>query len=291
MSAYPISSMTGYARGRIDSPAGELQLELRSVNHRYLDVSIRIPEELRALENGLRQSLRKALGRGKLEANVRLRNPAEAALALDVNDAALRQLQTAISQVQQQLPSAAPLDPIAILRWPGVVQDQELDMPAISQAFEGLTRQVIAELKNVRQAEGQRMADVLVSKLDVIEDLILRVQQRLPVQAQMWREKLQQRMDEMLDMEAERREQALVQFVQRLDVDEEIERLKSHVKAVRDVLQSDEPVGRKLDFFMQEFNREANTLGSKSMDSELTSLAVELKVVIEQMREQVQNIE
>lgn len=291
MSVYPISSMTGYARGTQDSPWGELQLELRTVNHRYLDISLRVPEELRAFENQLRDQLKLKLGRGKVEAYVRLRPQAESAAPLDLNQAALAQLAAAISEVEQAMPGQPAADPLNVLRWPGILREQELDITAMTQPFETLVDSTVAELCAVRAAEGARTAEVLASRLNSIEELVAQVTQRLPVQAQLWREKLQQRMDEMLDMEPERREQALVQFVQRLDVDEEIERLKSHVAAVRDVLQKSEPVGRKLDFFMQEFNREANTLGSKSMDAELTKLAVEIKVLIEQMREQVQNIE
>ncbi len=283
--------MTGYARGTQDSPWGELQLELRTVNHRYLDISLRVPEELRAFENQLRDQLKLKLGRGKVEAYVRLRPQAESAAPLDLNQAALAQLAAAISEVEQAMPGQPAADPLNVLRWPGILREQELDITAMTQPFETLVDSTVAELCAVRAAEGARTAEVLASRLNSIEELVAQVTQRLPVQAQLWREKLQQRMDEMLDMEPERREQALVQFVQRLDVDEEIERLKSHVAAVRDVLQKSEPVGRKLDFFMQEFNREANTLGSKSMDAELTKLAVEIKVLIEQMREQVQNIE
>lgn len=291
MAAYPISSMTGYARGRIDSPAGELQLELRTVNHRYLDISMRVPEELRALENPLRQKLKAGLGRGKVEAYVRLRSLSDEAQPLDINHAALDQLLGAVREVSKDLSEQTRVDPVALMRWPGILRDQDMDMDALAQAFAQLADSTLAELCAVRNAEGARLAEVLEARLVSIESLVEQVQQRLPVQAQLWREKLEQRLSEMTDMEAERREQALVQFVQRLDVDEEIERLKSHVTAVREELENPQPVGRKLDFFMQEFNREANTLGSKSMDAQLTKLAVELKVVIEQMREQVQNIE
>ncbi|MGJ8670663.1 MAG: YicC/YloC family endoribonuclease [Oceanococcus sp.] len=291
MAAYPINSMTGYARGRTDSPAGELQLELRTVNHRYLDISMRVPEELRALENPLRQRLKNGLGRGKVEAFVRLRSLSDDAQPLEMNDAALDQLLSAVKNVARRCDISAQVDPLTLMRWPGILRDHDLDMDALSQAFDQLVDKTLADLCQVRNAEGARLGEVLESRLSTIESLIVQVQTRLPVQSQLWREKLEQRLSEMTEMEPERREQALVQFVQRLDVDEEIERLKSHVTAVRDELNNKEPVGRKLDFFMQEFNREANTLGSKSMDAELTKLAVELKVVIEQMREQVQNIE
>ncbi len=290
MAAYLIRSMTGYARETADSPWGELQLELRTVNHRYLDVTVKLPEELRALENTLRNRLKDKLGRGKVEAYLRLRSDRRAA-PLDLDESALEQLLLAMQKVQASLPDAAMSDAISILRWPGVLNEQEPDLSVLGQVFEELAGRAIQSLCETRAAEGERLAEVLESRLAGIETLIEQVLVRLPVQTRLWREKLQQRMEEMIDMEPERREQALVQFVQRLDVDEEIERLKSHVTAVRDVLQSGEPVGRKLDFFMQEFNREANTLGSKSMDAELTRLAVELKVLIEQMREQVQNIE
>ncbi len=282
--------MTGYARGTRETPWGELQLELRTVNHRYLDISLKLPEELRALEQSLRDRLKAALGRGKVDAYLRLRVAGSAA-PLDINAGALKELMSAVDTVREAASSDVGLDAVSVLRWPGVLSEQELDSTALAELFDALADETIAELRRVRDAEGGRLAEVLISRLDSIEDLVRQVTERLPVQAQQWRDKLQQRLEEVSELESERREQVLVQFVQKLDVDEELERLKSHVTAVRDALGSAEPVGRKLDFFMQEFNREANTLGSKSMDAELTRLAVELKVVIEQMREQVQNIE
>ena len=291
MSAYPISSMTGYARRSTQTPWGEMQLELRAVNHRYLDLSIKIPEELRALEQPLRGKLKAGLGRGKVDAYVRLRAGEQQAATMDINHPVLQQLMAAVETVRDAAPDTVNLNAIDLLRWPGVLNEQDIDAEGLERSFNALADDAIRDLQEARAAEGARLAEVLSSRLGSVEDLIEQVLERLPEQSRLWREKLQQRMEEMTDMEPERREQSLVQFIQRLDVDEEIERLKSHVAAVREVLASDQPVGRKLDFFMQEFNREANTLGSKSMDAELTRLAVELKVVIEQMREQVQNVE
>ncbi len=282
--------MTGYARGTRETPWGELQLELRTVNHRYLDISLKLPEELRALEQVLRDKLKAALGRGKVDAYLRLRAVGSAA-PLEINSGALKELMSAVDTVREAASSDVGLDAVGVLRWPGVLSEQDMDSTVLAERFEALADDTIAELRRVRDAEGARLAEVLNSRLGSIEDLVRQVTERLPVQARQWRDKLQQRLEEVSELEPERREQVLVQFVQKLDVDEELERLKSHVTAVREALASSEPVGRKLDFFMQEFNREANTLGSKSMDAELTRLAVELKVVIEQMREQVQNIE
>ncbi len=282
--------MTGYARGTRETPWGELQLELRTVNHRYLDISLKLPEELRALEQVLRDKLKAALGRGKVDAYLRLRAVGSAA-PLEINGGALKELMSAVDTVREAASSDVGLDAVGVLRWPGVLSEQDMDSTVLAERFEALADDTIAELRRVRDAEGARLAEVLNSRLGSIEDLVRQVTERLPVQARQWRDKLQQRLEEVSELEPERREQVLVQFVQKLDVDEELERLKSHVTAVREALASSEPVGRKLDFFMQEFNREANTLGSKSMDAELTLLAVELKVVIEQMREQVQNIE
>ncbi len=282
--------MTGYARGTRETPWGELQLELRTVNHRYLDISLKLPEELRALEQVLRDKLKAALGRGKVDAYLRLRAVGSAA-PLEINGGALKELMSAVDTVREAASSDVGLDAVGVLRWPGVLSEQDMDSTVLAERFEALADDTIAELRRVRDAEGARLAEVLNSRLGSIEDLVRQVTERLPVQARQWRDKLQQRLEEVSELEPERREQVLVQFVQKLDVDEELERLKSHVTAVREALASSEPVGRKLDFFMQEFNREANTLGSKSMDAELTRLAVELKVVIEQMREQVQNIE
>lgn len=291
MAAYPIRSMTGYARSERETAWGTLQLELRSVNHRYLELAVRTGDELRSVESILRTQLKDRLARGKVEAQMRLRPNAAGGGALDVDLAVLEPVVAACRDIAARLPSGGQLDPLNLLHWPGVLREPELDTDALGADVLALANATLDQLCATRGEEGDRTAAVLRQRLDAIDDLLAKVVARLPVQGQMWREKLNQRLEEFSDMESERREQALVQFVQRLDVDEEIERLRSHCTAVRDLLQQDEPVGRKLDFFMQEFNREANTLGSKSMDAELTALAVELKVVIEQMREQVQNIE
>lgn len=283
--------MTGFARTRVSSPLGEIHIEARSVNHRYLEVSLRQPEELRSCDNAVRQKVQRALGRGKVEVNMRLLGDIDSERALQINDSALHQLSMALEHIGERLPQLGRVDALSLLRWPGVLRNEEVDEEQLSAAVLAGVDEVVTKLQASRADEGARLRAILEERLEQIESCIVAVRERLPEQNRKWREKLMERLAEMGEMEPERRDQALVQFAQRADVDEEIERLGSHITEVRAALEKGSPIGRKLDFYMQEFNREANTLGSKAMDAEITRLAVELKVLIEQMREQVQNIE
>lgn len=286
-----IRSMTGFARATAEGEWGDLAWELRSVNHRYLDVNLRLPEELRALEGDLRQQATASLGRGKVECTLRLRT-AEASGALQIDETRLAELTAACAQVQASLPEATSLDPLRALSWPGVLReaapDREALQTAVCEAFDrGLT-----QLADVRGQEGERLADLLQARAADVADLAARVRERLPQVRQAWQGRLHERLAELdVDADPNRLEQELVLQAQKADVDEELTRLDSHVQALQEALERDEPVGRRLDFLMQEFNREANTLSSKSQDADVTQSAVEMKVLIEQMREQVQNIE
>lgn len=291
MSSATLHSMTGYARIHASTELGELSVEIRSVNHRYLEVFLRQPEELRSTEIAVRQRLAKTLARGKLDVNMRLDGSAKPQAQLEFDDAVLGQLAGAYANLSEKLPSVAPLDPLALLRWPGVLKETDVDDDAVSAQVMAALDEAIAALRASRAEEGQRLVVMLEDRLQSIEANVDRVRARMPEQTRRWREKLSERLKDISDMDEERRDNALAQFAQRADVDEELDRLGSHVQAVREVMTKGGSVGRKLDFYMQEFNREANTLGSKSLDAEITAVAVELKVLIEQMREQVQNIE
>jgi len=284
-------SMTGYARSESSGPWGKLTWEARSVNHRYLDVRLRLPEMLRSMEPAFREAAAKQLARGKVELDLRL-EPAEQAQALTVDEARLQALLAALEQVHRAAPAAPPPDRLQILQCPGILQETPPDTEALQNAALEALRALLADLQDMRQREGERLAAMLRDRATQIAERATAAAARLPAVQQAWEQRLRERLAE-LDVVADpaRLEQELVFTAQRMDVAEELERLQSHVTALAEALSRDEPLGRRLDFLMQEFNREANTLASKSQDSELTAHAVEMKVLIEQMREQVQNLE
>lgn len=285
-------SMTGYARVEKDTQQGQLTLELRAVNHRYLEINMRMPEELRQFEMALRERLQASLGRGKLECNVRFRSANSSATAVQVDENMAKSVLVACDQLHDWMQNAARMTPLDVLEWPGVVKESQLDIAPVGKQLLTLLDQAVDELVSMRGQEGERLEEMLTSRLTQISGLVINVRERRVDVIKAIREKLITRIAE-LDVAADekRLEQELVFIAQKLDVSEELDRLDSHIKAVKQALEKEEPIGRRLDFLMQEFNREANTLGSKSADSETTQTAVELKVLIEQMREQVQNIE
>ncbi len=286
-----IKSMTAFARveGR---EGGELVWELRSVNHRYLEIQPRLPEEFRALEPQVRERLAARLGRGKVECTLRYR-PDEAMLGgLRVSDAMLERLEQAIETVRHHFPRSPEPDLAELLKWPGVVALESPDLTPVQSVAMALLDAALDQLVGMREQEGARLAQLVNERLDQLETLVAQARRRMPEVIEGIRERLQSRLEEVSrTLDAERLEMEMALIAQRLDVDEEMDRLQAHVAAVRQALAQNEPVGRRLDFLMQELNREANTLGSKSADAETTALAVEMKVLIEQMREQVQNIE
>jgi uncharacterized protein (TIGR00255 family) len=283
--------MTGFASADAVSPPFRLVWELRSVNHRFLDVGVRLPDELRALEPELRELVAGTIRRGKLECTLKVSSEKHAhgyAVAAD----ALEELRSLQSQVNAAFPRARPLSQSEILRWPGVLTEPELDYAGLAAPVKALLSEAVDALHAARRREGSRIAEVLAERNDAILAAVETLRPLLGDFEQRYRRKLEERLAR-LDVQAqpERLEQELVLLAQRLDVTEEMDRLGSHVAEIRDILQRDEPIGRRLDFLIQEMNREANTLGSKSQDEDLTRTAVELKVLIEQMREQVQNLE
>jgi uncharacterized protein (TIGR00255 family) len=286
-----IRSMTAYASAETTGPAGTLSCELRTVNHRYLELSPRLPDELRNFESQLRERVAAKLSRGKLDLTVRLRGGDARGESLQID----RALVARLSELNRDMTALFPgirVDFTELLRFPGVLQQAETDPEAQQTAlFEVLDRALDA-LTATREREGEKLGEILRDKLDAIERVVNDVRGWMPEIRAALRTRLETRLADLKQpVEPGRLEQELVLQITRTDVDEELDRLSTHISETRRVLGLQEPVGRRLDFLMQEFNREANTLGSKSVDARSTNAAVELKVLIEQMREQVQNIE
>jgi len=286
-----IRSMTAYASAEATGPAGTLSCELRTVNHRYLELSPRLPDELRSFESLLRERIAAKLSRGKLDISVRVRGNDARSDSLNINDALVSKLAELALSMRTRFPQMR-VELTDLLRFPGVMQQTEIDPEAQQTAlFEVLDRALDA-LTATREREGEKLGEILRDKLDGIERVVADVRSWMPEIRAALRTRLEGRLADIKQpIEPGRLEQELVMQITRTDVDEELDRLSTHIGETRRVLGLKEPVGRRLDFLMQEFNREANTLGSKSVDTRSTNAAVELKVLIEQMREQVQNIE
>jgi uncharacterized protein (TIGR00255 family) len=284
--------MTGFARQAAECPLGTLTWELRTVHHRYLDVQFRLPEELRPSETDLRQQVSGQLKRGKIECSLHFRRAISEAAALKINQDLVMQLQAKLDELSEMLHESRAIDPIDVLRWPGVVSETEIDTGPLYEEASRLLDDTLAALGKMRASEGERIAEMIESRCADIMTISASVRARMPDVLAAVRTRQQERIAK-LDIEADpaRLETELALIAQKLDVDEELDRLNSHISEIREVMASDEAVGRRLDFLMQELNREANTLGSKSADTETTKAAVELKVLIEQMREQIQNVE
>lgn len=286
-----IASMTGFARRELTGTFGSLTCEVRSVNHRYLEPGFRLPEELRPLESELRQALSKSLKRGKVDCTIHLRGALGAERELRIDTSALERVATGVRQVMQALPKAE-VDAIEVLRWPGVIEDAPQDSEVLLGAGRTLFQQTLDDLGAMRLREGKRLGELLEQRCAGLVTLVAQVRTRLPeIQARV-RTRLHERVAELLaTVDRDRVEQEIVLQLQRLDVAEELDRLAGHIEETRRVMGGGEAAGRRLDFLMQELNREANTLASKSQDLDTTRLTVDMKVLIEQMREQVQNIE
>lgn len=287
-----IRSMTAFARQERRAAWGVLTWELRSLNHRFLEVGTRLPEDLRALEGAVRERVAKLLKRGKVECGLRLQRTAGAHGELSMNREVVARLVELVTEANALHASPAPISAIELLRWPGAVDEVEPDLGPISEAALELLDSALAELVDTREREGERLRAVLEQRGAAMAALASEVRQHLPEIRTQLRARLEARLAEVqVQTDPARIEQELVLQLQKLDVDEELDSLETHLREIGDVLKRSEPVGRRLDFLMQELNREANTLGSKSVVVETTRASVELKVLIEQMREQVQNIE
>ncbi len=287
-----IRSMTAYARQEKRDEAGVLTWELRSVNHRYLEASPRLPEDFRVLEPVVRELAGKYLGRGKLECSLRFESATNSAAGVKVNSHLAGQIIAAAVDVSELLHEAALPRPMEILRWPGVVEVEKVDLSPLQSSAKELLQEALKSLVENREREGARLEQMIIQRCESMQQQVGLVKERMPGVLQGIKERLRSRLDEVVgELDDGRLEQEMALLSQRLDVDEEMDRLGAHLDEVLQVLQRSEPVGRRLDFLMQELNREANTLSSKSNDVEVTRIAVEMKVLIEQMREQVQNIE
>ncbi len=286
-------SMTGFSRRETKLPWGTAIWEIRSVNHRYLEPSFRLPEDFREIEPHLRDAMRKAMQRGKVEASLMILWEQEAETELGINLNRVTQLTKAAQQINSLLGDAAsPVNALDILKWPGVIQKQELDREAMQTAVLELFNLALEGLIEHRTREGNELEQLILQRLDAVSTQVIKVRARLPEILQTQREKLHAKLALLqVDLDPDRLEQEIVLLAQKADVDEELDRLDTHVIEIKRSLKQDESLGRRLDFLMQELNREANTLSSKSIVSDTTQAAVELKVLIEQMREQVQNIE
>ena len=286
-----IRSMTAFARTSHNDSWGSISLEIRSVNNRYLDANFRLPEEIRFAETAFREQIATRLGRGKIDCSMRLEF-SSAAANFAIDEVLLSKLIAACDTVRQQDPFASSLDPLAVLRWPGVLKLPEPDLDLVLPQLHALLDNALNQLIAAREREGSRIAQFVAERCEQIEHLANQAQTILPAALQAFQESIRAKLDSAVkQLDLDRLEQELVMLANRADVAEEIDRLRTHVEEVRHTLDDNKPVGRRLDFLMQELNREANTLGSKSISSELTGISVDLKVLIEQMREQIQNVE
>ncbi|MCO6540188.1 MAG: YicC family protein [Gilliamella sp.] len=287
-----ISSMTAYARKELNQSWGTASWELRSVNQRYLETYIRLPEQFRSLEPMIRERLRNRLTRGKIECNLRFElDPAAQNQELSLNKDLAKQILNAANWVQTEHQSGQ-VNPIDVLRWPGVLSAKEQNLDSISQEILALLDTAIDEFKAVREREGKALSDLIVKRLEAITVEVDKIRNWMPQILEWQKERLKSKLAEAnIELDHSRLEQEIVMVAQRIDVAEELDRLMTHVKETYSILKKNEAIGRRLDFMMQEFNRETNTIASKSINADVTASAIELKVLIEQIREQVQNIE
>ena len=287
-----IASMTGFARREVAGSFGTLVCELRSVNHRFLDASLRLPDSCRPLEPELRQTLARSLKRGKVDCTLNLRTVELSAGSLEVDEAALARLLPRLRALAGALSAEARIDLIELLRFPGIVRQETLDPEQLFPTVRALFSETLRELAHARSREGARLAAVIEQRIDQLRTIVAAIQSRLPEVHARMRQRFNERLADLgAALDRDRLEQEILLLLQRVDCAEELDRLGGHMEETLHALKSDEPAGRRLDFLMQELNREANTLSSKSPDLETTRTVVEMKVLIEQMREQVQNIE
>lgn len=286
-----IYSMTAFARLEIKKDWGDAVWEIRSVNQRYLENFFRLPEQFRGLENALREKLRQNLTRGKIECSLRIDNKKQVAAELNLNKELANQVIQSLQWIKAQA-GEGEINLTDVLRYPGVVEAAEQDLDAISQDLLTAFDELLVEFIAMRGREGEKLQAIIQQRLDGITVEAEKVRSQMPAVLQWQRERLLQRFEEAkIQLDPQRVEQEMILLAQRVDVAEELDRLQMHVKETNNILKKGGAVGRKLDFMMQELNRESNTLASKSINADITASAVELKVLIEQMREQIQNLE
>jgi uncharacterized protein (TIGR00255 family) len=287
-----IASMTGFAAAVRESTQGSLSVELKTVNHRYFEFQARAPEEFRPLEPAIREALAGALTRGKIDCRVTFTPAAAGARTLVPDARAMAAIKGAAELVKREFPDARPLSVGDVLHWPGVLGDETLSPEQAREDLLSLVAEALRDLTQTRQREGAKLERILRERLDRIGELVKEAQPLMPAAIKAFQEKLAAKLAEAgASPSDERIQQEIVLYAARIDVDEELTRLHAHIAEMKRVLDKGGACGKRLDFLCQEFNREANTLGSKSVGNEITRISVELKVLIEQMREQVQNIE
>ncbi|RUT76778.1 YicC family protein [Marinobacter sp. NP-6] len=287
-----IRSMTAFARQDTQEDWGTLTCEIRTVNHRYLEPSFRLPEALREMENSFREQLRKQLRRGKVDVAIRLQANESATQGFEIDEDVASAVNEAANHINRMLDNPAHISALDILRWPGVLASSEQDFGPARKAAGELFERTVSELVAVREREGERLRPLFEDRLAIMGERVTEVRERMPELIRAQEEHLKTRFEQAkVELDPDRVAQEMVMLAQKSDVAEELDRLEAHITEVSDTLQSDDAIGRRLDFLMQELNREANTLSSKSIDARVTRAAVDLKVLIEQMREQVQNIE
>jgi len=285
-------SMTAFSRQQIDKEWGSLTWEIRSVNHRYLETSVRLPESFRGLENSVREAIRKKLNRGKVECQLRFQSTEAGQTDLQINKELIEMLVQANIEIQKMASTESQLSSAEILRWPGVIVDQNFDSEIIAAEALALFKIALDELISSRQREGDALKGFVIQRIESIREIVSSIREKMPEIISGQRKNLLGRLADLkAELEPTRLEQEITILAQKADVDEELDRLDSHLSEVERVVASAGQKGRRLDFLMQELNREANTLSSKSIVVDTTLGAVELKVLIEQMREQIQNIE
>jgi uncharacterized protein (TIGR00255 family) len=287
-----IRSMTAYACNEAEIGDLTINCELRSVNHRYCDISLKLPDRLRFIEADLRSTIAARINRGKVECSLSYKKQAKAGQIFDVNIDAVTALLAATDQIEEYMLAPLSFSALDVLAFPGVQQEPETDKARLNEEITRLVKLALAQLLEVREREGAQLKVLIEERCLKMQVFIMSAARRMPEVLLMIRNKLKDRIAELVAQpDFDRLEQELVILAQKLDITEELDRLETHIAEVLRVLNQKEPVGRRLDFLMQELNREANTLGSKSTDKEMTQIAIELKVLIEQMREQIQNIE
>ncbi|MFT5709459.1 MAG: hypothetical protein ACI8QT_000145 [Halioglobus sp.] len=287
-----IRSMTAFARETLTTEQGDLTVELRSVNHRYLDCTFKLPDALRQMEPKLRESAGEKLSRGKLDCVVRIQINSNTNNSLKIDNGRLHQLLSSAEAIAAKLPESRALSPLEILQFPGVCATEDISYERFISDTLRLFNETITSLASSRKREGEKLAKMVLTRLELIEEELAKTRSVLPKLMAGQRARITSRIAELnIETDESRLEQELVHLAQKADIDEELDRLETHIAEVRRVLKQGGACGRRLDFLMQELNREANTLSSKSQSSNTTMAAVELKVLIEQMREQIQNIE
>ncbi|MAX86207.1 MULTISPECIES: YicC/YloC family endoribonuclease [Thalassolituus] len=284
-------SMTAFSRSTIDTDSGRITWEIRSVNSRYLELHFRLPDEFRDMEPALRECIKSRLNRGKVEVFLRFQ-PSQKQQNLQVNQDLVASLNDAADKVHEVIGPGNALDALKILQWPGVLESTTTDLKALQKSALGSFNECLESLIIARKREGASLKELIQQRCDEARNLSEQADKIIPEALAAQRTHLLNKLNELIENpDTERLEQEMVLLAQKADIAEETDRLRTHIDEVLDILQREEPIGRRLDFMMQELNREANTLSSKAMRTELTSIAVDLKVLIEQMREQVQNIE